>query len=249
MKKVFLILSSLLLLYGYSYSKDWNDTPFPGPVTTPNGEYGYSEIIDLPAESATVLLNDVSIATATLVDSGTTYVDGTSGTGKAGGMGFTQITYPRNISIDTVFADGESTTTVTGTLTVYGFDNKGVYTNETISVSTNSADGNIAWLWIDTMTLSGMAISGACGSGGIEGVAVSTCSIKIGVSDKIGVWGDLRAKDDVYKITAGYVDISTRAYTSTDATYDTIDMSTTGLGQIPSGSLDYRIWYKKNVNH
>jgi len=226
---------------GDIYAED--DIIAKGEILSGSGELGYNEIIDLPALSATVILNAVSIASATLVASGTTYVDGTSGTGAVGGMGFTQITYPRNISAVASFTYGTGTTTVAGTLTVYGYNAKGEYTSEVLSISTATATGNVAWVFIDTMTASGFTMSGAQGA----------CLISAGVSNKIGIWGDLKANTDIYKITNAYVDYSSSTWARpadfTNATYDTINLGTGDLGAVPGGATDYRIWYRKNVKH
>lgn len=235
--KKFLAILSLMFLSSLCFSV-WNDTFFPGGIVTTDGEPAMVTMLDVPASSTAAFTNKsgggIVIATATLVASGTSYVDGATGTSNQ----FTQITYPRNVVCDVEFTTGESTASVSGTLTVSGINSKGVSATDTITVTTNSAAGSVAFAFIDTMVLSGFTISNT---------ATSNCTIHLGTGEKIGIPGDIRAAADVYKIVNAGVDLSTSTH-AVSTTYNTIDLSAIG-GSKPNGSIDYMLMYLKKKNH
>ena len=235
MKKLYAVFL-LLFLFSYIHGKG-SDTYFPGNIVSANGDAAMVTLLDVPAISGTALTGTagIVIATATLVDSGTTYVNGAAGTSNQ----FTQITFPQNITCDTAFSTGESTASVSGTLTIRGYDCMGIYKTEALPVSTNSVSGNVAWATINSTVFSRFTISNT---------VVSSCTINLGTGYKLGIAGDIRNSSDVYKITQASVDVSTCAKIGgcVSAKYNTIDTSKI---VVPDGSIDYILIYRNRKKY
>ena len=143
--------------------------------------------------------------------------------------------------------NGEATTTCNGSMVIAGYNGKGEETTETLSISTNPAYSQNAWNSISTFTFSGFTVSGASGGGDALG-PISTCTIHIGVGNKLGIYGDIRKKEDVSYINCNGVNITTSAWVTgcINPTYDTFVSSRL---VVPDASKDYIIRYKKNARH
>lgn len=232
MKKMFLVL--LLSFFSINVYAAWNDVFF-GKSVTRDGTPSMVNWIDMPTASTTALLgvNGVSIATATLVSAGTTFVDGASGTSNQ----FTQITFPRNVQL-VAYTPGATFTTLSGNCLITGTNGKGVSTTETVAITTNAVSSNNAWDTIDSFAYSGFTINSSA----------SSVSLHIGTNNKIGIPGDVRNSSDVVKITEAGVDVSTCALIGgcVSARYDTIDLSKI---VIPNSSIDYIIKYLSDKHY
>lgn len=171
--------------------------------------------IDVAAASATAYKN-TTVSTATLVAAATTFT--------LANADYTDIITPRNIVAVISFAHGGATSTVTGTLVAYGYNNLGQYTTETLTISTNSATGSVAWRTITSYLLTITAISGAS----------TDAAVNIGSGVKIGLPLDVLASNDIVKCIEG------GALTTTftvDSTYNSITFV-----NAPNGTNDYQVW-------
>lgn len=178
---------------------------------------------NLPVASTTSILSPTNISTATLVASGTSY------TLAAGD--YTDIIFPRNITVDMYFSVGESTTIVTGSCVVTGNNQFGRSTTETLSVSTNAVTSVNAFSTITNIAFSDVAIADA---------SVSTTSVSVGSSVKIALPNNIQGTGDMIKvIEAGATSTS---YTA-NATYDTIQFASA-----PDGTKDYYIYFMNRTN-
>lgn len=209
-------------------------------VVTTEGDPLIVTYIDLPTASSQTFTGTVGIAltTATLVSGGTTLVDGAA---YSGNNQFTQIAHPRNVKAVISFYPGISGagSAITATLTVYGRNAKNKEDSEVINISTNSASGSKAFMTISTQTVSGAAYAGT---------AASSCTIHIGTDNKISLIGDIKAADDVGKITIDGVDYSTGTAISgcVNASLNTIDLSKL---IIPNSARDFIFWVITKVKH
>jgi len=169
---------------------------------------------NLASASATGL-NSVTIATATLVASATTWT-------LAGGD-VTDMAEARNVTI--LFAT-TTITSLTGSLSVTGTDHRGNAATETIAISTyGSTAGNVAWRSITSATLTVATIVGASGD----------LLVSFGTGNKIGLLNDILASANVKKVIEAGSAVTTA---TVNATYDTIDFATDA-----DGSNDYVVVY------
>ena len=177
-----------------------------------------------------ITLNDIAAASATAFDSGqaistTTLVGGTTTLTLAAGD-YTDIIQPRNVVAIVDFAVGAATTSATGTLVITGINSIGTTTTETLTVSTNSATGNVAWRSITSCAWTITSVSGRVDS--------DDALLKLGSGTKIGLPVDIIDTDDVKKcIEAG--SLTTTA--TLNAAYNTITFV-----NAPDGSKDYQLW-------
>ncbi len=237
-------------IIGISYAFDSSVSE----ITTDEGFGTDVTWIDVPSSSSQTFTgaNGVSISTKTLVDGGTTFVQGAAYV--AGTNKFLQISFPRNIVFDIGFLLGESTTGANGTVLITGKDGRGNSTTETVLVSTGTAAapgiGVKAWSWVDSFDFSGFTISSATGQPQDGGaVSISTCSLHIGVGSKLGLPYDVRLSTDIIQLTVDYVAYSSATWKSINATHDTVDTSQLSTGLGPNGSRDYRARGKALKNH
>ena len=127
----------------------------------------------------------------------------------------------RNASITVTNID-----TPTGDITVAGVNAKGVATTEAISIIPGgTAYGNVAWATIASITL----------PAGVS--ALDT--VKVGISDKIGLGVTILLEANIVKKKVGNVDKSSEISGNVDLTYDTIDCA------VISGHDDITIWTKE----
>jgi hypothetical protein len=245
MKKLLLLFA---ICFVFAIPKSYAGDTSVSEILTDEGFLSALTWTDLAAQSSTTFTGTAGLAitTATLVSGGTTLVDGASYS--QGINTFLQIAFPRNIVCDVGFLVGEGTTTVSGTLTISGKNARNTQTTEALAVTTNVVTGAEAWAFIDTFTLSGFAISGACGTDVSGTNAISSCSIHIGIGNKIGFGVDIRTSTDVYKYTVDNVDLSSTSY-ELDGANETFDTMNLAKSLISNGSRDYRIWLKALKNH
>jgi hypothetical protein len=179
--------------------------------------------VDLPAASTTSVLNSVSISTQTLVTNTTSY---TLALGD-----ITDVVFPRNVVADTAFSSGESTTTVSGVLTITGIDQFGRSQTEALVVSTNSVTGSRIWSNITQLSFTGFTITGS---------SEDNIILSVGTSTKIGLSNNIKDSNDIVKvIEAG----------STSTTY-TLNSANDGIifASAPDNLKDYYVYYLNRTN-
>ena len=116
--------------------------------------------------------------------------------------------------------------TPSGNITITGVNAKGVATTEAISIIPGgTAYGNVAWATIASITL----------PAGVS--ALDT--VKVGISDKIGLGVTILLEANIVKKKVGNVDKSSEISGNVDLTYDTIDCA------VISGHDDITIWTKE----
>jgi hypothetical protein len=179
--------------------------------------------VDLPAASTASVLSTVSIATATLVANGTSYT--------LAAADYTDIVFPRNLTVDVAFSSGEATTTVTGNLVITGLDQFGKNNTETISISTNSANGVVTWSTVTTLQFSNVTIAGA---------SVANASLSVGSGNVIALPDNIQSSSDIIKVIENGATSTTYIV---NTTYDSIDFASD-----PDGSKDYYIYQIKRSN-
>jgi hypothetical protein len=221
-KKYFILVMAMLMLIlvfsGVAFAKStraiWIEN-LPGgflinnPVTW----------IDPAAASATAYAN-TSISTATLI-LGTTELTLAKGD-------YTDIITPRNVALKVSFATGAATTTVVGNCVITGTNARGLAAEETITISTTSAAGNVAWRTITSVEWTVTSITGR--------ETANNALLQLGSGTKIGLPNDAVYTADIEKVNeAGSL---TTTYTL-DLTYDTITFV-----NAPDGSKDYTVWQK-----
>ncbi len=243
--------------YGDNFSTDGMRVTSDDKLITTAGFPAMTEWLNIPTLASGTITNSVvggtasgiGITTMTLVANGTSLFDGAIFTAP-NNASFAQITWPRNLSCVVAFQSGGATTTVTGFMTGYGKDAKGIEISDAIAISTNPAYGVKAFAFVSTITFTSMAISGMSGRTADDSsdLLITSCSIHIGLSDKIGIPGDITAAEDVYKITTAGVDYSTTNVVCVDVDNDTIDLSKVSI--YPSdGSTDRVIMWREGVIH
>ena len=204
-------------------SEEWESIPVPSSATHSRGM-------------------SFLISTVTLANQGTTYTS----------VDITQSTVPRNVvGIVELERAGTSTNVFVCSVLVTGWDSKGFYNRERISISTVTGDtadqpigsGNIAWLHIDsfTVTLSSKSASSA-----------GTVYLMLGTSNQIGLLADVDNSSDVVKILEGQV--ATRpntapqsggSITTVNTVYDTVS-----FGSSPGVvSQRKKVWYRTKRNN
>lgn len=196
----------------------------------PNGQLFSSNVyenaheiwIDIPTADTDVVKSVMQISSSTLLAAATTWTSVNSD--------ITQNAYPRNVVAVIVSSAADTADiTITGSLVVTGLDSKGIATTDTLTISTNSATGNVAF-----STMSSVALTVTACSGGVA----TELNVSIGTGVKIGLANNIVAVSDIYKITIDRVD-SPNASQTINVTYDTIDFTTD-----PNSSRDYDAWLK-----
>lgn len=174
---------------------------------------------NLPVASTASILNAITISTQSLTANTTTYL--------LLDADYTDIVFPKNVVINVDFATGKATTTVAGTLLITGLNQFGRTTTETISVTTTTATGSVAWSTITSLVYSGFTISGS---------SEADILLSVGTGEKIALTNNVRQSADFIKvIEAGATSTS---YTP-NYTYNTITFASA-----PDGSKDYYVLYK-----
>lgn len=207
---------------GDAYIQD--DLYVNGDFQSTDGFMTYRDMFnDLEALSVTKNFN-TDVATTTLVAAATTYT----------GALITQPTNPMNIVAEVTFADGESTTTVTGTLYIVGVNARGESATETLTISTTQATGAVAFASITSLTWTITAITGR--------ETTTNASLQCGNGTKVGLSNDIQAAGDIIQVI--YDDSGTSAddasYTL-NTTYDTIIFGTTNDGTTDVGTVVYKV--------
>lgn len=173
--------------------------------------------------SATAYENATSISTTTLVAGATTLT--------LANADYTDIITPRNVVAVVSFAVGKATTTVAGTLLVTGKNQRGESATETLTVSTTSATGSVAWSTITSLKWTITSITGR--------VDTDNALLDVGSGTKIGLPANLNASTEVLKVIEN--GSLTTTYTLS-TTYDTITFV-----NAPDGSKNYQVWLKPQM--
>ena len=193
-----------------------------GQLYTSSGTVNTEEVFLAPAAAnAAFYKNAVSISSATLATGTTVHTN------------LQQSETARNATLILTFDVGGSTTTAAATAVLYGFDARGRQKSETIAVSTTSSVGNVPWLYLSSMTLSGYS-----GNNQASTVHFSLgTGVKIGLCNDFGTGLEVQSGGTVLSDVENLVKVSTGSYTM-NTTYGTITFATS-----PNGSLNYQVRY------
>ncbi len=193
---------------------------FDSTITASAGFMNYTQTFIDPATASATAYDTASISTTTLVAGATTLT-------LANGD-YTDMIHPRNVVAVIDFATGIATTTVAGTLLITGVNTRGTASTESLTVSTNSATGSVAWSTITSLVWTITSVTGR--------ESAENANLKLGSGVKMGIDNDVTAAADITKvIEAGSL---TTTYTL-NTTYDTISFVTA-----PNGSNDYTVRHK-----
>jgi hypothetical protein len=172
-----------------------------------------------PATASGTAYKVLNISSATIMAAATTWT-------LASSM-YTDIITPRNL----VFVSSAATTNTAQVMSlsalVTGVDAKGNSATETITFSTTTGTGNIAWSTITSVVVSATAV----GTG-----ADTNITIDMGSGVKIGLPCDLISSSEVLKVTENAA-LSTTYTLST--TYDTITFAAA-----PDSTKHYVVWLR-----
>ena len=164
------------------------------------------------------VMASVNIATTTLV----------AGTSAYYAANFTQVDYPRTISV--TVSSAAAGATLVGTISIVGIDSTGAACTESVTLSTSAtATSNYAFAYLTSITISVTSITGGSGYASME--------IAFGIGAKLGLPASINAATDVYVIIENGVSLSVSA--QANATYNTIDFASD-----PDASKDYQVWMR-----
>jgi hypothetical protein len=116
-----------------------------------DGLINVHETFITPAAKSATAYFDNDIATTTLIAGATTYT-------LANGD-YTMSEHCRNVTMDVDFATSEATSTFVGTGLITGINTKGAAATETLTLSTNSVTGAVAWSKITSVVITATTIS------------------------------------------------------------------------------------------
>ncbi len=189
---------------------------------------GYSIPVLYPEESSSDLFMDVLAEDIDLV------VDAEDLNGKSATDTCTvdgQPDCPRNLTY--VMTDNAGAD-LTMTITVAGVDAKGIaVTEEQVwTAGQTTKTGNVGFATVTSVTIDAIANNGA------------SDVLEVGIGSKLGLSNVIYATGDVYKVKENNGDKGITNVT-VNATYDTVDMSTTDA---IVGGDDFTIYYKSTLN-
>lgn len=195
-----------------------NDLTVGGSLDMTGGILNIHETWLTVALSSATKHFDINITTVSLIAGATTITlaDGA----------ITMAEHPRNVVADVDFATSESTSTYVGSIVITGVDALGESAEETLTLSTNSVTGNVAWSKITQVVITATTIQ----------TTDSNVNLELGTSDKLGLSNDITASGDIYKIVEDSADVQSGGTTNTN--YNTYLPST-----VPAGT-NYELWYK-----
>lgn len=180
---------------------------------------------DIPTASTTIYTNSgITVSTTNILT-----VSVTSITANFSSQG----DFPRNVVIVSSFSTGNATSTVVGSAIFTGVDVFGLIRNETISFSTNTGTGSVAFASISSVTITASAISGT---------SIGSMQIYIGTGNKIGLSAKVQAATDIYKILEANADVVI-ANVTLDTTNNTITFASA-----PNAARDYNVWIKPTIS-
>lgn len=211
-------------------------TVYAGSIKTSSGIVNISErFVDVANSSSdSFKAGGYWISSGPLVNAASTYY--------ASDITSQPFTVARNIVIYSSAPIGVTTTTLVGTCTFYGTDNKGRLTQEAIAFSTAIFSittqtnviglGNVAWSSISSFTVQITSITQDWG------LAVSSVGFFIGWGNRLGLSNDIAAGTDVFR---WYEDTTLRTATEgpVNSTFEWVYPVA-----LPNSSRDYLFGYK-----